>query len=37
VKAGIGDGRLRQLYDLSKERLSDVRVIPQVHAMLGLL
>ncbi|MCE9624168.1 MAG: 7-carboxy-7-deazaguanine synthase QueE [Deltaproteobacteria bacterium] len=33
----IPEARLRELYDFSKQRLADVRVIPQVHPMLGLL
>jgi 7-carboxy-7-deazaguanine synthase len=37
VKEGIPETRLNQLYDLSRKRLADVRVIPQVHQVLGLL
>jgi organic radical activating enzyme len=37
VHEGIPETRLRELYEISKNRLEDVRVIPQVHAMLGLL
>jgi len=37
VREGIPEARLRELYEISKSSLEDVRVIPQVHAMLGLL
>ena len=35
--AGIAENKLRQLYELSQKKLQDVRVVPQVHAQLGLL
>ncbi len=37
VKRGIEENRLQELYEISKNRLGDVRVIPQVHPMLGIL
>ncbi len=33
----IREARLKELYKISTQRLSDVRVIPQVHAMLNIL
>ncbi len=37
VNETIPEDRLKQLYEISCEKLPDVRVIPQVHAMVGLL
>lgn len=37
VRRGLEPKKLERLYSLSRERLSDVRVIPQVHARLGIL
>ena len=37
VREEIHPGHLRELFDLSKGRLHDVRVIPQVHPRLGIL
>lgn len=34
---GIGEARLQELYRLSRQRLEDVRVVPQIHPRLGLL
>lgn len=37
VKQSIPESHLKRLYEMSCERLMDVRVIPQVHAQLGIL
>ncbi len=37
VRERIPEERLKELYRFSKQHLEDVRVIPQVHPMLGLL
>lgn len=37
VQEGIPEARLKELYRFSKQHLEDVRVIPQVHPILGLL
>lgn len=37
VKQGVSESHLKRLYELSCESLLDVRVIPQVHAQLGIL
>jgi organic radical activating enzyme len=35
--AKIVPSKLKELYNISAQRLSDVRVIPQVHSILGIL
>jgi len=37
VREEIAQERLQEFYELSKRRLQDVRVIPQVHPRLGIL
>lgn len=37
VRERIPEERLKELYRFSKQHLEDVRVIPQIHPMLGLL
>jgi 7-carboxy-7-deazaguanine synthase len=37
VREEILQDRLREIFELSKRRLKDVRVIPQVHPRLGIL
>ena len=37
VRDEIDRDRLQEFYELSKRRLQDVRVIPQVHPRLGIL
>jgi len=37
VRETIPEERLKELYRFSKQHLADVRVIPQVHPILGLL
>jgi organic radical activating enzyme len=37
VTETIGEDRLEEFYDLSRASLPDVRVIPQIHPLLGVL